>query len=763
MPIHPGMVEDLSAGVATLYADAEQRLLAVVARQLADGLDAPGWAVNKLRDIAPLRRAAAGIVEALATATELEVFDVVAEAFNTGARAGVAELGALADDDARRIAETTPNTRAVDRLAMETVQLVTATHRGILRGVEDGYRQVVAESSATPLLGIDTRRQATQAAMSRFADRGLRTFVDISGRAWQMTSYAEMATRTAVGRAAVEGHADRLRAAGLSLVIVSNAPHECPLCRPFEGEVLALDGPGGARTIEAEHATEDGRTVEVRIAGSVEEARQRGFQHPNCRHSLSAYLPGVTTRPVEHSSDPDGYEATQRQRAIERGIRRWKNRAAASLTPEGRRAAEARVRDWQGKMRDHLAEHPELIRRRERERIGAGNLPSTAPPPPTEAIQAARVRASDAQTLREMSDEHLAAATRPGALDERDLDRIAGEADRRDTAALLDRIRPGGALAEDLTPFSDDELAAVFPHLNDGELLRAMTELDRRDLDAGMPGARRDLIGMSDAQLAERAREHARRGNDAELAAIAAEADRRQLLAEVFPGGQLAANLAELGDEVLGWAVRYATPDQAGRIAAEFDRRYPPDPPPAATPSTPPPTPPGTPGAPTVAGLLDDRAALDEQLAPMPDPDGWGYWALSEEEARERDRFAGMSAIERRLAEQEEAQQSAQAAYTRAQIRQMYEDHIYRQYLAAEDELRGELLSRRAEADGVDPMSLFSGPAHIAYARASEELQRWWQDNPRVTLVEFTEQVTGQASSAAETARRSRNQQNYRL
>ncbi|WP_438828563.1 phage minor capsid protein [Streptomyces hesseae] len=215
-----------------------------------------------------------------------------------------------------RIAESTPNTRAVDRLTHETVDRVEQTHRGILRGIEDGYRQVVAEIAGTPLLGIDTRRQATQAAMARFADRGLKTFVDRAGRSWSMTSYAEMDVRTAVGRAAVAAHGDRLRAAGLDLVIVSNAPHECPLRKPFEGKVLSLEGADGARTVEAEHATKDGRTIEVQIAGSVDEARRTGLQHPNCRHSLSAYLPGVTRAPVEHSTDPDGYAASQRQRAI---------------------------------------------------------------------------------------------------------------------------------------------------------------------------------------------------------------------------------------------------------------------------------------------------------------------------------------------------------------------------------------------------------------------------------------------------------------
>lgn len=84
MPIHPGMVEDLSAGVRDLYADAEQRLLGIVARQRADGFEAPGWAMNKLRDIQALRRGAQGVVDALGSAVHLDVFGVVAEAYNTG-------------------------------------------------------------------------------------------------------------------------------------------------------------------------------------------------------------------------------------------------------------------------------------------------------------------------------------------------------------------------------------------------------------------------------------------------------------------------------------------------------------------------------------------------------------------------------------------------------------------------------------------------------------------------------------------------------
>jgi len=127
--IHPGMVEDLAAGTRDLYAEAEARLLGIIARQLADGLDAPGWAERKLAAVQQLRRAAQGVVDELGKAVTLEVFDVVAEAYNEGHRAAVAELGALSDGALALVDDVTPNAQAVDRLAQETVDVVTSTHR----------------------------------------------------------------------------------------------------------------------------------------------------------------------------------------------------------------------------------------------------------------------------------------------------------------------------------------------------------------------------------------------------------------------------------------------------------------------------------------------------------------------------------------------------------------------------------------------------------------------------------------------------------
>ncbi|GHA28717.1 hypothetical protein GCM10010372_30650 [Streptomyces tauricus] len=741
MPVSPWMAEDLSTGVRDLYADAEERLLAMIARRLADGIDAPQWLEAKLADVQALRRGSQAVVDELGRATSLEVHDSIAEAYNVGIRAGLLELGVLDDGTAVRLAEQTPGTRRVDRLAMETVDIVTASHRGILRGVEDVYRNVLAQAASTPLVGVETRRQATQTAVARFTQRGVASFVDRSGRNWSMTTYAEMAMRTSVGRAAVEAHHDQLSAAGIELVMVSQSPHECPKCRPWEGKVLALSGPDGRRTVEVEHATEDGQMVKVEVRGTLDEARGAGLQHPNCRHTTSAYLPGITRPPTKAAKDPDGYEATQRQREIERNIRKYKLRAASAVDPAAKRAAEARVRGWQGKMRGHLDEHPELMRKRYREQPGASNLP-TGTRPTQDAVEAARVRAGDARTPAEMTDEQLGAAMRSGTLDERDFARVEAEADRRDHAVLMDRVRPGGQLTDDLTSFSDDELGRALRDVPPSDALRIAAEMDRRDLDADLPGVDRALVGLSDEQLGQRAGQAT--GED--LARIAAEADRRQLLATVFPGGDLAADLSVVGDEVLGWAMRYADGSQVARIAAELDRRYPPEPlAPAA-------------GAHTVEGQLADRAVMDEVLGPLSAVDEWA--ALADELPNP---YAGMTSTERWIAEREAEQQAARGAYTREQVREMYSEHIYAQLLAAEDELRGVLLSREADAAGVDPISLFTGPAHVAYARASEELKRWWADHPRTTLAEYTEQVTGQSSAAADKARKSASDQQNRL
>ncbi|MFE6408160.1 phage minor capsid protein [Streptomyces sp. NPDC057837] len=355
MPISPAMAEDLAAAVAMLYEQAELALIEKVARALAEGLDSPLWAELKLRAIGNLRAAIEEIIAALQADAAGAIHEAVAAAYVVGQQAAVAELGALTVGTALAAAEAVPAAAAVDRLAAALIAETGPAHQRILRTGMDVYRQVIAEATSAPLLGATTRRQAAARALARFAERGVTGFVDRRGRGWNLTSYVEMATRSALGRAAVQAHTDRLAAAGVELVVVSDAPEECPRCKPWEGAVLRREGPSGAGVVEVEHATEEDRMVEVRVAGSLPEARAAGLMHPNCRHSVSIYLPGLT-RPRPKPPSRATYEQTQQQRYLERQIRAWKRRAAAAVDDTQRTRANARVREYQGRVRELVAE-----------------------------------------------------------------------------------------------------------------------------------------------------------------------------------------------------------------------------------------------------------------------------------------------------------------------------------------------------------------------------------------------------------------------
>ncbi|WP_433699092.1 hypothetical protein [Nocardiopsis sp. CA-288880] len=69
--------------------------------------------------------------------------------------------------------------------------------------------------------------------------------------------------------------------------------------------------------------------------------------------------------------------------------------------------------------------------------------------------------------------------------------------------------------------------------------------------------------------------------------------------------------------------------------------------------------------------------------------------------------------------------------------REQYKLQVTQQWQAAEEATNGFLLTPAAQAAGVDPQSLFSGPRARAEAHASEELKRWWDANGRMNFEDY--------------------------
>lgn len=642
MAVDPAQVDAIAASVADIYREAETSLARLVARHLSDGLDSPA-AAQRLADIRALRAGAQQIIAALEADTGPATRDALARAYRHGWGSALADLpeqwaprsgiGQAARDAATRRS----GTGFVEVLAGALHRDLGHVSRNILRDTLDAYRAVQAAAAGQVLTGAATRRDAAQAMWQRLTDRGITGFTDSAGRRWALSSYAEMATRTNAARAAIEGQVDRLDTIGVELVQVSNAPRECPKCRPFEGKILRTTP--GPLDVEVEHPTRDGVMVTVTAYATLDAARAAGLMHPNCRHSVSAYFPGVS-RPAASegpTADPEGYKAQQRQRALERRIRRAKTREQAALTDQARRDARRRVRAAQAALRQHLAAHPDLKRLPYRERIGAGNIPPhrgpgggpagdlTPPVQPTlDGGPAARIptrtgRIADEPTIPDRSrmpgpdQPELEAPPPPRAPDPRTLP--DDELERRMMAALEDPSR-----------------------LDEFERLAA--ELDRRD---------KARQAAEAARAAERERAARRREREAEARAERME----ELLAAGVPE-------EEAVEEVYGIS-----------IATQRRRR-----------------------------VIDDLRAQ-------------GYTGRSFEEL----------------------------------ARASYRDHVHRQWLAAENATRGNLVTREGQARGIDPVRLFSGPEAYARRWASDELKAWWDTHGRPTFAEWKAQLLDDSSA----------------
>jgi hypothetical protein len=343
----------------------EEDLARRIARQLSRGIDGPRWAQVQLAEVTRLRSSWERVIADWVTRSRETSVGIVRQAGEAGERAALADLrGALLGT---ALDSPLPGARAVLGLAEELSGAIASTQFGILRAAEDIFRRVIAETAGTVLLGSQTRRTAAQLILDRLVSKGISGFTDVRGRRWDLASYVEMAARTTVQRAMVKAHTDTLQARGVQLVIVSNAPQECALCRPWEGRVLSLTGEGRQRLQVQSAVSADVVTVEV--AGGLDEAKRAGLLHPNCRHSVNAYLPGLTRPASSEPADPEGDAARQKLRTLERRVRAAKMREAAAMSEAARKAARSDVRKGQAAIRDHV-DSTSAKRQRQREQIG---------------------------------------------------------------------------------------------------------------------------------------------------------------------------------------------------------------------------------------------------------------------------------------------------------------------------------------------------------------------------------------------------------
>ena len=374
----PVTVDALAAAVVVVYVDAEQGLIVRSASIVRDAIAAGPGSVQMATLYSDLRREAdktAAQVQAQVQTMAHAVADTAARNGNvTAAREvrGYADRYALSGN----VSDLLPHDVNSARLMAQDLEsrLSGAAHR-ITRFADDAYRAATASGATAQILtdmGKATPAEAQAQAWRELTSRGVKGFTDAKGREWNLATYVEMATRTATQRAYNASHRDRLTLAGIHYFTPSTTGRPCALCAPWEGKVLADVGAGEVTEPDASN----GEPVKFAVAGTIEEAYAAGYGHPNCKHTLTAYLPGVTVlKPNQWTAaNEQDYKNTQQLRALERAVRAAKVQAAAALTPLDKARAMRDARAGQARIRDFTAQTG-LMRRNRREQIDLGLKP----------------------------------------------------------------------------------------------------------------------------------------------------------------------------------------------------------------------------------------------------------------------------------------------------------------------------------------------------------------------------------------------------
>ena len=174
------------------------------------------------------------------------------------------------------------------------------------------YRQAVSDALDETRGGLPatstsySRLQAAQKALDKLTAQGITGYTDKAGRNWNLSSYVEMATRTAVSQRYDDLQTRALQAAGVDLVYTYTVSTEgtCPECLPWLGQVCLSLGGGTTGSVSVTGA--DGTTVTHDVAGTVEEARAAGFRHPSCfPGGVLVTIPSPARASFDHWYDGD--------------------------------------------------------------------------------------------------------------------------------------------------------------------------------------------------------------------------------------------------------------------------------------------------------------------------------------------------------------------------------------------------------------------------------------------------------------------------
>ena len=304
------------------------------------------WQSATMRDMERFRKENQAIIQNMSPVIDQELQNIIMEQYKEG---GADDFFAV-------------NDRRVHALINEMGTIEPRVEKAALRYMDDVYRKTVRKSALGMATGTMTMQQATDAATKDFLAQGINCIQYKDGRLVNIASYAEMAVRTAGIRAYLMGEAAKRAELGIDTVRVSQYGACSKTCLPWQGKVY-IDDVFGAW--DGERHGDMGKSKDGKWYLLLSVAIDGGLLHPNCRHTLSTWIDGVSkpSKPMDAKKIQEASKLEEKQRALERRVRRAKREAAGCLDLENLKEAKRKQRMAQKQLKQFVDAHSDILRR----------------------------------------------------------------------------------------------------------------------------------------------------------------------------------------------------------------------------------------------------------------------------------------------------------------------------------------------------------------------------------------------------------------
>lgn len=365
--------------IAKIFEEIELRLIAGLKRNLArhkqeesrEGFKWSAWQAEKLRNIERFRKENQAIMNEYTDVIDEQTRELMAEQFAEGERLANEQTGN--ENYVSELHFFGVNENKMKKLMRGITMLEKTAETAALRMTDDIYRQTLNRVQLAMGTGEMTLHKAIDLATRDFLDKGINCIVYSDGKRVNIADYVRMALRTTSERAALQGKAKRFAELGYDTVIVSQYGGCSKTCEPWQGQVYIDD----VFTVwEGEHDEYQGKS---NYCGEwfwlLSYAVKNGLFHPNCRHTMSQYIHGVTEipEPIPAEKIKKQRELEQKQRYLERKIRKFKRLAEGTLEPETARDYSRKLWQAQKELREFIGEHEDVLKRdSSREKVYGG-------------------------------------------------------------------------------------------------------------------------------------------------------------------------------------------------------------------------------------------------------------------------------------------------------------------------------------------------------------------------------------------------------